>query len=317
MSSLSLAKVAEMLPADYCIGKFDGSLFLRRNCGHANFGTLIECGNNALCGLGSSHSVRSCLDARMESAMLTTRPKKVSNDSIQLECPVDEAKVVASELPPDFLHSGTSPSNPDEIKSGPALISRSEAGTESSILSLSARQFRGSPTIAIAKQCAELEASGVNVVRLSGGEPDFSTPEHICHAAETAIRARQTGYTSNAGLKELRQTISNNYRDEKHLSYFTRRDHRRLWGQASIIQRVGRPPLTRIQKLSLPAPFWVSFPEMVQICGGRSMIVECSGKNGWKIQPDQLNAAITNKTKWLVLNSPNNPTGAVLFSRRA
>jgi len=249
----------------------------------------------------------------MESAMLTTRPKKVLDDSIQSECPVGEAKQVAANFLSVVSQSDTPRSRAIEYKSDPSDIGWSESRTESSILSVAARQFRGSQTIAIAKQCAELEASGARVIRLSGGEPDFSTPDHICRAAETAIRNRQTGYISTSGLKELRQAISDKFRDEKKLSY-SPEEIIVGCGAKQVLFNSLAVTMDQDSEVILPAPFWVSFPEMVQICGGRSMIVECSAKKRWKIQPDQLDAAITHKTKWLVLNSPNNPTGAV-YSR--
>ncbi|WP_066013168.1 pyridoxal phosphate-dependent aminotransferase [Endozoicomonas atrinae] len=165
-----------------------------------------------------------------------------------------------------------------------------------------------SPTLAVTAKAAELRAAGHDIIGLGAGEPDFDTPEHIKAAAVKAIAEGKTKYTAVDGTTELKQAIIDKFKRDNGLEY----------GQSQILVSCGGKQsffnlalalLNKGDEVIIPAPYWVSYPDMVVIAEGVPVIVEAGLENRFKITPEQLEAAITNKTKLVVLNSPSNPTG--------
>lgn len=166
-----------------------------------------------------------------------------------------------------------------------------------------------SATIAVTTKAAELRAAGENVIGLGAGEPDFDTPDHIKEAAKTAIDAGKTKYTPADGLPELKQAICAKFKRDNDLSYQPSQVHVAPGGKP-VIYNAFVSTLNEGDEVIIPAPYWVSYPEMAKLCGGKPVIVSCGPNAKYKLTPEALEAAITPKTKWLVLNSPSNPTGA-------
>ncbi|MBP3785287.1 MAG: pyridoxal phosphate-dependent aminotransferase [Bacteroidaceae bacterium] len=167
-----------------------------------------------------------------------------------------------------------------------------------------------SATLAMAQKSAELKAAGVNVISLAVGEPDFDTPDHICRAAEKAINDGYTHYSPVAGYPELRNAISKKLLNENQLQY----DPAEIVVSNGAKQSVCNALLAMVDdgdEVIIPAPYWVSYPDMVLLAGGKPVIVETGLEQNFKITPAQLKQAITAKTKALILCSPSNPTGAV------
>ncbi|MBP1299819.1 pyridoxal phosphate-dependent aminotransferase [Bradyrhizobium elkanii] len=172
---------------------------------------------------------------------------------------------------------------------------------------------RPSETKAMTARAAELRDQGRDVITLSQGEPDFDTPIAVCEAAIRAIRDGRTKYTPVAGIKPLREAICDSLR----------RDHRLDYGIDQVTVGCGAKQvvfnalfasLDQGDEVVIPTPCWVSYPDMVALAGGKPVLVACDEFHGFKLRPDALEAAITPRTKWLMLNSPCNPTGAV-YSR--
>ncbi|MCA8272646.1 pyridoxal phosphate-dependent aminotransferase [Burkholderia sp. AU30280] len=172
---------------------------------------------------------------------------------------------------------------------------------------------RPSATYKVMDRVAARRASGAAVISLSAGEPDFDTPEHVREAGIAAIRAGHTRYTQVAGLRALREAIAGKFRRENGLDVEWR-DTLVCSGGKQVIFNALAATLNEGDEVIVPAPYWVSYPEIVQLCGGRSVAVACGAESGFKLTPDALQAAITPRTRWLILNSPSNPTGAV-YSR--
>ncbi|MGU7770484.1 pyridoxal phosphate-dependent aminotransferase [Burkholderia sp. MR1-5-21] len=170
-----------------------------------------------------------------------------------------------------------------------------------------------SATYRVMDRVAARRASGAQVISLSAGEPDFDTPEHVREAGIAAIRAGHTRYTQVAGLRALREAIAAKFRRENGLDVDW---HNTLVcnGGKQVIFNALAATLNEGDEVIVPAPYWVSYPEIVQLCGGTSVTVACGADSGFKLTPGALAAAITPRTRWLVLNSPSNPTGAV-YSR--
>jgi aspartate aminotransferase len=156
-------------------------------------------------------------------------------------------------------------------------------------------------------------AQGNEVISLSAGEPDFDTPDHVREAGIAAIRHGQTRYTQVAGLRALREAIAEKFRRENGLQVDWRQTIVCTGGKQVIFNAIAAT-LNEGDEVIVPAPFWVSYPEMVQVCGGTPVIVECGAQSGFKLTPALLEGAITARTRWVILNSPSNPTGAV-YSR--
>ncbi|MCB1439038.1 MAG: pyridoxal phosphate-dependent aminotransferase, partial [Nitratireductor sp.] len=174
-------------------------------------------------------------------------------------------------------------------------------------------RIKPSATIAVAQKARELKAQGRNVIGLGAGEPDFDTPDNIKEAAVRAIAEGKTKYTPVAGIPELRQAICDKFKRENGLEYTPDQTIVGTGGK-QILFNAFMVTLNPGDEVVIPAPYWVSYPEMVSVCGGTPVFVETKIEDNFKLRPEALEAAITPKTKWLVFNSPSNPSGAA-YSR--
>lgn len=180
-------------------------------------------------------------------------------------------------------------------------------------LSKKAQAVKPSSTLAITAKANELKAKGLDVVGFGAGEPDFNTPENICEAAIHAIHAGFTKYTPASGTVELKQAISKKFEQFNHLHY----DVNQI-----VVSNGGKHSLTNIfeailnpgDEVIIPAPYWLSYPEIVRLSDGVPVFVKCGKEQSYKMTAEQLAAACTEKTKAVVLNTPNNPTG-MIYSR--
>ncbi len=170
-----------------------------------------------------------------------------------------------------------------------------------------------SATYKVMDRVASRRASGAQVISLSAGEPDFDTPAHVCEAGIAAIRTGHTRYTQVAGLRALREAIAAKFQRENGLEVDWRSTLVCSGGKQVIFNALAAT-LNEGDEVIVPAPYWVSYPEIVQLCGAQPVVVPCGAGNGFKLTPDALQAAITPRTRWIILNSPSNPTGAV-YSR--
>jgi len=166
-----------------------------------------------------------------------------------------------------------------------------------------------SPTLAITKLAADIRRSGTDVISLSQGEPDFPTPEHINAAAKAAIERGLTKYTDVDGTPELKAAIVRKFARDNGLTYAASEISVGTGGKQVIFNAL-LATLDPGDEVILAAPYWVSYPDMVRLAGGTPIEVTCPAAQGFKITPQQVRSAITPRTKWLVLNSPSNPTGA-------
>ncbi len=178
-----------------------------------------------------------------------------------------------------------------------------------SFLSATLARVKPSPTIAISTKAAEMKAAGGDVIGLSAGEPDFDTPQNIKDAAVAAIAAGKTKYTAPDGIPELKQAICAKFKRENGLDYVPSQISVGTGGK-QILYNALMATLNPGDEVVIPAPYWVSYPDMVLLAGGTPVVAETSIQTGYKLTADQLEAAITPKTKWLIFNSPSNPTGA-------
>ena len=168
-------------------------------------------------------------------------------------------------------------------------------------------RIKPSPTIAVTTRATELKAEGRDVIGLGAGEPDFDTPEHIKDAAVAAIRRGETKYTPVHGTKALREAIREKFRRENGLDYGL--DEITVGcGGKQVLYNAAVATLNPGDEVVIPAPYWVSYPDIVLLAGGVPVIVPAG--EDFRITPAQLDAAITPKTKWVILNSPSNPSGA-------
>lgn len=177
------------------------------------------------------------------------------------------------------------------------------------MISKKARQISPSETLKVSAKAKQLAREGKSVVSLSAGEPDFKTPAHICNAAIEAITDGFHGYTMNTGMPELREAISEKLKRDNRLSYPA--DH--IVCSNGAKQSIGFSLLATVDEgdeVIIPAPYWVSYPQMVKLAGGTPVPVSTQFENNYKLTPGQLEEAITEKTKALILCSPSNPTGA-------
>ncbi len=174
-------------------------------------------------------------------------------------------------------------------------------------------RVKPSPTLAVTAKSIELKAAGRDVIGLGAGEPDFDTPDNIKEAAIAAIRKGQTKYTVVDGTMELKQAICAKFKRENGLDYKPSQVTVGTGGK-QVLYNALMATLSRGDEVIIPAPYWVSYPDMVELAEGTPVIVQCSQNNGFKLRPEDLEAAITPKTKWIILNSPSNPTGAA-YSR--
>jgi aspartate aminotransferase len=166
-----------------------------------------------------------------------------------------------------------------------------------------------SPTIAISQLAREMKAKGRDVISLSAGEPDFDTPDHVKEAAIAAIRRGETKYTAVDGIPELKAAVAAKFRRDNHLDYKTSEISVAPGGKA-VIYNALMASVDPGDEVVIIAPYWVSYPEMTRLAGGEPVIVTAREADGFRVKPEALDAAITPRTKWVLLNSPGNPTGA-------
>ncbi len=177
-----------------------------------------------------------------------------------------------------------------------------------SIISNSLNRIKPSPTIAVSQKARELKAAGKDVIGLGAGEPDFDTPNNIKNAAIKAIRAGDTKYTAVDGTPALKNAIIKKFKKENNLKYSL--DEITVGtGGKQVLYNAFMATLNKGDEVIIPAPFWVSYPDMVLLAGGKPKIVKCSEAENFKLTPSKLKKVISKKTKWLILNSPSNPTG--------
>jgi aspartate aminotransferase len=178
-----------------------------------------------------------------------------------------------------------------------------------SIISDSLKRIKPSPTIAVTQKARELRAAGKDVIGLGAGEPDFDTPDNIKNAAIKAIKSGDTKYTAVDGTPALKKAIVDKFKRENKINYTTDQITVGTGGK-QVLYNAFMATLNKGDEVIIPAPFWVSYPDMVLLAGGKPKIVKCTEQEGFKLTPSKLKKAITKKTKWLILNSPSNPTGA-------
>ena len=171
------------------------------------------------------------------------------------------------------------------------------------------QRVRPSPTIAVSNKAMELKAAGADVIGLGAGEPDFDTPDNIKQAGIKAINDGKTKYTAVDGIPELKQAIANKLKRENGLEYKPSQVSVSSGGK-QVLYNALVGTLNPGDEVVIPAPYWVSYPDIVMLGGGTPVFVEATIDNGFKVTPEALEAAITPKTKWFIFNSPSNPSGA-------
>jgi aspartate aminotransferase len=178
-----------------------------------------------------------------------------------------------------------------------------------SIVSNNLKRIKPSPTLAVTQKARELKAAGKEVISLGAGEPDFDTPNNIKQAAIKAINDGDTKYTAVDGTPVLKNAIIKKFKRENNLDY--QADQITVGaGGKHVIYNAMMATLNEGDEVIIPAPYWVSYPDIVLLAGGTPIILKCSEKQGFKINPKELEKFITKKTKWIILNSPSNPTGS-------
>ena len=178
-----------------------------------------------------------------------------------------------------------------------------------SIISNNLKKIKPSPTIAVTQKARELRAAGKDVIGLGAGEPDFDTPDNIKKAAINAIKRGDTKYTAVDGTPALKKAIIRKFKRENKLNFSLDQITVGTGGK-QVLYNTFMATLNKGDEVIIPAPFWVSYPDIVLLAGGKPKIVKCTAQEGFKLTAKKLKKAITNKTKWLILNSPSNPTGA-------
>jgi aspartate aminotransferase len=176
-------------------------------------------------------------------------------------------------------------------------------------LATSLGRIKPSPTLAATQLARELKAQGRDVISLGAGEPDFDTPDNIKEAAIAAIRRGETKYTTVDGIPELKRAIAQKFKRENGLDYTTAEIHVAPGGKAVLFNAL-MATVNPGDEVVIPAPYWVTYPDIVLLAGGTPVIVQTEPARGFKLAPEALARAMTPKTKWLILNSPCNPTGA-------
>lgn len=178
-----------------------------------------------------------------------------------------------------------------------------------SVLASRLSRIKPSPTIAVTSKARELKAAGRDVIGLGAGEPDFDTPDHIKEAAIAAIRAGDTKYTAVDGTPALKNAIVAKFKRDNGLDYKPEQITVGTGGK-QVLYNALMATLDPGDEVIIPAPYWVSYPDMVLLAEGEPVIVPCHQNNGFKLMAEDLEKAITPKTKWVILNSPSNPTGS-------
>ncbi len=178
-----------------------------------------------------------------------------------------------------------------------------------SIVSNSLKRIKPSPTIAVTSKAREMRAAGRDVIGLGAGEPDFDTPDNIKKAAIEAIEKGDTKYTAVDGTPELKKAIKQKFFKENNLSYDLDQISVGTGGK-QIIYNAFMATINKGDEVIIPAPYWVSYPDIVLLAGGKPKIVKCDERDNFKLTPEKLKKTISKKTKWIILNSPSNPTGS-------
>ncbi|RIJ24766.1 pyridoxal phosphate-dependent aminotransferase [Henriciella barbarensis] len=176
-------------------------------------------------------------------------------------------------------------------------------------LSRAVERVQPSATIAVTTKANEMKRQGIDVIGLGAGEPDFDTPDHVKEAAIKAINDGKTKYTPADGIPELKEAICAKFKRDNDLEYTPAQINVSPGGKA-VLYNAFMATLNPGDEVIVPAPYWVSYPEMARLAGGDPVFVQCGPNSNYKLSPEALEQAITSKTKWLVLNSPSNPTGA-------
>ncbi|RTK92419.1 MAG: pyridoxal phosphate-dependent aminotransferase [Rickettsiales bacterium] len=178
-----------------------------------------------------------------------------------------------------------------------------------SLIATRLQSVKPSPTLAVAAKAKELSAQGINIISLAAGEPDFDTPENIKQAAIKGIQDGFTKYTAVTGTVELRKAVCNKFKRENNLDYNIDEIIVGTGGK-QVIYNLFLATINPSDEIIVPAPYWVSYPDMVLLAEGTPVFVSADMSNGFRVSPQDIEKAITDKTKWLILNSPSNPTGA-------
>ena len=185
-----------------------------------------------------------------------------------------------------------------------------ESTTSQLALSQRVQAIKESPTLAVTARAAKLKAEGKDIIGLGAGEPDFDTPQHIKDAAKKAIDSGFTKYTPVAGIPGLKKAIVNKFKNENGFDYTDKEVIVGVGGKQCIFN-LALAVLNPGDEVIVPAPYWVSYADIALVAGAKPIILECGIEQGFKLLPEQLEAAITPKTKLFMINSPSNPTGAV------
>ena len=178
-----------------------------------------------------------------------------------------------------------------------------------SIVAERLNRIKPSPTMAVTNKARELKAAGRDVIGLGAGEPDFDTPEFVKEAANEAIRAGKTKYTAVDGTPELKDAIIAKFKRDNNLTYTREQISVGSGGKQNLFNAL-MASVNSGDEVIIPAPYWVSYPDMTLLAEGTPVPVQCKKENNFKLTAEELEAAITPKTKWLILNSPSNPSGA-------
>ena len=178
-----------------------------------------------------------------------------------------------------------------------------------SIVSNSLKRIKPSPTMAVTSKAREMRAAGKDIIGLGAGEPDFDTPDNIKEAAIEAIRKGDTKYTAVDGTPSLKKAIKNKFLRENGLSYELDQITVGTGGK-QVLYNTFMATVNKGDEVIIPAPYWVSYPDIILLAGGKPKIIKCEEKDNFKLTPKKLEKAISKKTKWIILNSPSNPTGS-------
>ena len=178
-----------------------------------------------------------------------------------------------------------------------------------SLIAPALNRISPSPTLAMTSRVLDLKAKGVDVIGLSAGEPDFDTPDFVKEAAIEAIRSGKTKYTNVDGTAELKAAIAAKFKRDNALSYEASQISVNVGGKHTLFNALVAT-VSAGDEVIIPAPYWVSYPDIVQFAGGTPVFIKAGAAQNYKITPEQIDAAITPQTKWLLLNSPSNPSGA-------
>ena len=196
-----------------------------------------------------------------------------------------------------------------DILSETPLRNSNTASHTMTLLSSKMSRIKPSPTVAVTSLTAQLRREGRDIISLGAGEPDFPTPDHISAAGKRAIDDGKTRYTAPDGIHELKTAICDKFLRDNDLTYVPEQISVSAGGK-QILYNALMATLDEGDEVIVPSPYWVSYPDMVAVSGGTPVVVEGRMENGFRMTPEDLEAAITPKTKWLIFNSPSNPTGA-------